>query len=337
MIRFFCGTARLMGFFFCLLLALLAYLSWGNGGMLVPLTPLPAPKGESPKQRTLLIPPKSNFQVIGQLLVQEKFLPHPFGFYVAVLLTGKYAALKAGEYEIAPNSTPLDWVLLFVSGKTLRRFVTIPEGFTVAQAAAVIANAPVLVGEVGPLPPEGSLFPDTYDYQRGEKRSQLLQRMKKAMDKKIAALWAKRDLAVPLTSLGEALILASLIEQETPQPSERVLVAGVFYNRLKLKMRLQSDPTVSYGLTLGKKSLERPLTFQDLKNPSPFNTYVIAGLPPTPIACPGEKSLYAALHPEKTQALYFVADGRGGHVFASTFAEHTKNVAQWRKIQKKRQ
>ena len=215
--------------------------------------------------------------------------------------------------------------------------LTIPEGLTVAQVLEIVQKEPILTGDVGPLPFEGSLLPETYEYQRGEKRESLIQRMKKAMEQTLGALWSTRDPHLFFKTPKEALIFASIVEKETPLDQERPLVAGVFLNRLKKKMKLQSDPTVSYGLTQGKSPLLRALTYADLKAPSPFNTYVIESLPPTPIACPGKKSLEATFHPQQTQALYFVADGKGGHIFANTFSEHTQNVRNWRKFKKKKQ
>jgi UPF0755 protein len=197
-----------------------------------------------------------------------------------------------------------------------------------------LAHAYGLDGTIAEIPPDGSLLPDTYHYSYGDKRSEILGRMTKAMDGALAELWAKRAADLPLTSPTEALILASIVEKETGVADERAHVASVFLNRLGKGMRLQSDPTIIYGLFGGEgKPADRPIYQSDLKKDTPYNTYMIKGLPPTPIANPGKDALEAVANPWKTQDLYFVADGTGGHVFAATLDEHNANVRRWRKLE----
>ena len=244
--------------------------------------------------------------------------------------------LKAGEYEFAAGVSALEAVRMLHSGRTLVRRLTIPEGLTVAAIVALVEAEEALSGEIKARPPEGALFPDTYHFSRGDDRQAILLRMQRSMTDTLANLWHRRASALPFARPEEALILASIIEKETAVPAERRRIAGVFINRLRRGMRLQSDPTVIYGLTLGQGALGRSLTRADWQRPSPFNTYVVEGLPPTPIASPGRAALEAVLDPEPTEALYFVADGAGGHVFATTLAEHNRNVARWLELRRSR-
>jgi len=193
---------------------------------------------------------------------------------------------------------------------------------------------PLLVGEIDEVPPEGSLLPETYLFSRDDSRQAVLARMREAMQQTLAELWPKRREGLPLATPEEAVTLASIVEKETGVAAERPLVAGVFINRLKKKIPLQSDPTVIYGITLGKTELDRPLSRKDLKTATPYNTYTIQGLPPGPIANPGRDALQAVMAPTETDYIYFVADGSGGHAFAKTLEEHNRNVAKWRKFQK---
>jgi len=208
------------------------------------------------------------------------------------------------------------------------------EGWTVREVFDVLQASPLLEGPLPPPPAEGTLLPETYFFVRGDSRGALVERMKGNMSETLARLWAKRDPKVALESPLQAVVLASIVEKETGLKDERARVAAVFHNRLKKGMSLQSDPTVIFAVTLGKAPLGRDLTYADLKLDSPYNTYVIVGLPPSPIANPGEAALTAVLHPKATKELYFVADGTGGHAFAETMDGHLKNVAKWRKLQK---
>jgi len=199
---------------------------------------------------------------------------------------------------------------------------------------AILSKTEGLVGTVVAPIKEGELLPETYYFSFGDNRNALAKRMLDGMENALITLWAGRSPNLPLANIEEALVLASIVEKETGHAAERARVAGVFINRLRLKMRLQSDPTVSYGLTQGREDLGRALTRNDLKTPSPYNTYIINGLPPGPIANPGRAALEAVLHPADTDELYFVADGSGGHAFARNLVEHNRNVAKWRKFQK---
>ena len=233
--------------------------------------------------------------------------------------------IKWGHFNLKPDMTVWGVAQLLTKRRETFR-MTFPEGLTVQQMIKMIKEKKELAGDVTTFPQEGSLFPSTYHCKENDSRDRLILRMKDQMDKKLSYYWKKRDKNLPYESMTQALTMASIIEKETAVKSERALVARVFINRLALGMPLQADPTVIYGLTLGLEKLGRQLTRADWKNDSVFNTYKIEGLPPTPIACPGESSIQAALHPEKTDALYFVADGKGGHVFAKDLKKHNKNV-----------
>jgi UPF0755 protein len=222
---------------------------------------------------------------------------------------------------------------LLVSGRVVMRRLTAPEGLTVGEIFSLVIQADGLTGDMPPLPSEGTLLPQTYHFAYGDERRAIVERMTKAMSETLAELWAKRRPDLPYRGPNEAVVMASIVEKETAVAEERPLVAGVFVNRLRRGMRLQSDPTVAYGLDPGRGDLDRALTRDDLDRPSAWNTYRIDGLPPTPIASPGRASLEAALQPKPSAYLYFVADGNGGHVFAETLDEHNRNVARWRKLQ----
>jgi UPF0755 protein len=223
-------------------------------------------------------------------------------------------------------------VALLRSGRVLLHPIAVPEGLTVQEVFALLAGNEVLSGDLPPLPPEGTLLPETYMTPRGESRAEVVERMRAAMHVALDELWAKRRPDLGLRSPEEALVLASIIEKETAVPKEYRLVSAVFHNRLERGMKLQTDPTVIYGLTGGKGPLGRELTRADLEAAHPYNTYVIDGLPPGPIAIPGRGALAAALDPAPVGYLYFVADGDGGHAFAETLAEHNRNVTRWRQI-----
>ncbi|MBX5144299.1 endolytic transglycosylase MltG [Rhizobium lentis] len=244
-------------------------------------------------------------------------------------------SLKAGEYEIKARASMSDIMELLKSGKSILYSVSFPEGLTVRQMFDRLLQDPVLEGDLpAALPAEGSLRPDTYKFSRGTKRAEIIEQMAAAQQKLVDQIWDKRDSTLPLRSKEEFVTLASIVEKETGVPDERAHVASVFLNRLGKGMRLQSDPTIIYGLFGGEgKPADRPIYQSDLKRDTPYNTYVIKGLPPTPIANPGKDALEAVANPWKTQDLYFVADGTGGHVFAATLEEHNANVKRWRKLE----
>lgn len=258
-------------------------------------------------------------------------------FRIGARYRGDETALKFGEYEI-PAAASMEEVLdIVVSGKSIQYKVTVAEGLTSWEIVELLREEQVLTGEIEDIPAEGTLAPDTYFVARGSSRTELLQRMRDAQEQILASAWADRDPDTPLRSPEEALTLASIIEKETGIAAERPLVGGVFVNRLNLRMRLQSDPTIIYGITEGEGTLDRPIMRADIAKPTAYNTYVIDRLPPGPIANPGREAITAALNPEETRAIYFVADGSGGHAFAETLREHQRNVAAWRKIEREGQ
>jgi UPF0755 protein len=257
-------------------------------------------------------------------------------FAFAAGATRARGRLKPGEYQFKKAMSMREVMGLIVSGKIITYKVTIPEGWTTAQALDRLRENEVLTGDITLDPAEGHLMPDTYIFQRGETRDNVVKAMMQSSEKLMDELWPQRATDAPVKTPAEALTLASIIEKETAVPDERARVASVFANRLRQGMRLQSDPTIIYGITGGKSKLERPLTRQDIAQATPYNTYQVNGLPPGPIANPGRASITAALAPAKTNDLYFVADGSGGHVFAATLAEHRVNVRKWRELEKQR-
>ncbi len=257
-------------------------------------------------------------------------------FKWGVRLLGVSHQLKAGEYAIPPTMSMRGVMEHLRAGKILLRSVTIPEGLTVAEVIDLLGAADGLVGEIVEIPPEGSLLPETYKYTRGDDRHDVVRRMQASMTETVDFLWQRRKPGLPLKSVDEAIVLASIIEKETAIPEERSTIAGVFVNRLKRGMRLQSDPTVVYALSSGSGSIGRALTFSDLEFESPFNTYRVGGLPPGPITNPGRASIAAALQPAETSAYYFVADGTGGHVFSNSLTEHRQKVRHWRSLKRQR-
>jgi len=254
-------------------------------------------------------------------------------FALLVKAQGAESSLIAGEYRFDAGISLSDVIGALRQGAITVYRVTIPEGLTSAEVIARLRTEDVLSGSVDAVPPEGTLLPDTYQVHRGDTRQSVVDRMQESMAETLDRLWPERADDLPLIGKEEAVILASIVEKETGVASERARVAGVFINRLKAGMRLQTDPTVIYALTEGAGPLGRPLTRKDLEVASPYNTYIVAGLPPGPIANPGEAAIAAALNPETHGYYYFVADGSGGHAFSKTLAEHNRNVARWRQVQ----
>jgi UPF0755 protein len=290
--------------------------------------------GPASKTTTVILERGSGVRQIANALDEAGAISSAGLFTVMAQLTGATSELKAGEYEIAPHASMASVLADIRAGKVVRHLVTIPEGWTSGMALEAVMASPVLTGTAAE-PPEGSLLPDTYQVQRGDARAEVLQRMMTARDKLLAELWAKRQPDLPLATPEEAVTLASIVEKETGVPAERPRVAAVFVNRLRAGMALQSDPTIIYGISKGRP-LGRGILASELAAATPYNTYVVVGLPPTPIANPGRESLAAVMNPPKTEELYFVADGTGGHVFAKTYEEHEKNVAKWRKLERER-
>ena len=241
--------------------------------------------------------------------------------------------LKAGEYEFPPQASIEQVLSIITSGRVKTYKLTVPEGWTTQMAVARVTENDVLTGEVTAMPVEGAIMPETYLFPRGRTRQKILDEMQAAQTKMLDELWSARAVSDTVKTKEQAVTLASIVEKETAIPEERPLIASVFHNRLKQGMRLQSDPTIIYGLVGGKGKLDRGLTKDDLASDTAYNTYRIDGLPPGPIANPGRASLEAVLNPPDTGYLYFVADGSGGHAFAKTLDEHNTNVAKWRAIE----
>lgn len=284
--------------------------------------------------QTLIIARGSSVQDIAAQFHAANLVAHPLQFRAAArLLTGNH--LQAGEYQIEPEQSLADMLAMLHDGRAVIRRQVIVEGLTSQTIVNDLNANPALSGTIDATPPEGTLLPETYHYSYGDKRSDLIMRMTKAAQDIIQAEWDRRDPSLPITTPQQVIIMASLIEKETgKKPEERARVAGVFYNRMRLGMRLQTDPTVIYALTGGKADLGRELTRDDLTFASPYNTYVSDGLPPGPICNPGRAALLAALHPETHDYLYFVADGTGGHAFARDLPEHNRNVARWYELRR---
>lgn len=259
-------------------------------------------------------------------------------FALGTRMHGNDASLKAGEYEIPANASMQDIMELFKSGRSVLYSLTVPEGYTVDQTFERIANHDILVGEMpADKPTEGMMIADTMRFTRGTTRKDIIKKMIADQQRLVESIWQRRADNLPVENINEFVTLASIVEKETAIADERSRVAAVFINRLKRGMRLQSDPTIIYGLFGGKgKPSDRPIYKSDIEKPTPYNTYTIDGLPPTPIANPGRASLEAVANPSRTADLYFVADGTGGHAFASTLKEHNENVARWRRIEKQR-
>ena len=289
--------------------------------------------GPLPQDRVVNIPHGSGMRDIADVLTQQGVIDQPWVFIGSVLVLKAREDLKAGEYQFKAHASLRDVVATMVEGRVVAHQVSIPEGLTSQQVVARLTEDDVLTGTIKEVPREGSLLPDTYNFTRGVTRDQMIQRMQQAQQRLVREIWDHRSPDLPLKTPDQLVILASLIEKETGKPEERSRVAAVFLNRLKQKMRLQSDPTIIYGLVGGKGTLGRPITKSEIDQPTPYNTYQIDGLPPGPISNPGRASLEAAANPARTRELYFVADGTGGHVFAENYEQHQKNVARLRLIE----
>jgi len=293
--------------------------------------------GPLDKTKTVVIPRGAGPATMTKVLQEEGVIDHAKLFRVALVIDPSPKPIKAGEYEIPAHVSMQALVDLLQSGKVVQRRLTVPEGTTTAEVIELVRKTEALTGDITLDLKEGDLLPETYFYSRDDTRDGLLMRMKEAMEKTLDEAWRKRSPGLPLANRREALVLASMIEKETAIPAERAKVAAVFINRLRRRMRLESDPTVIYALTGGKGSFNRELTRADLQSTSPYNTYMVVGLPPGPICNPGRASIVAATTPARERLLYFVADGQGGHAFAMTMLEHNRNVERWRQIQRERQ
>jgi UPF0755 protein len=289
--------------------------------------------GPLPADRIVNIPRGSGMRDIADILSREDVIDQSWLFIGGVLVLKAREDLKAGEYEFKAHSSMRDVVATIVEGKVVAHQVSLAEGLTSQQMVARLLQDDILAGDIKEIPREGSLLPDTYNFARGISREQMIQRMQQAQQRLLREVWDHRSPDLPVKTPEQLVVLASLVEKETAKPDERSRVAAVFVNRLKQKMRLQSDPTIIYGLVGGKGTLGRPIMKSEIEQPTPYNTYVIDGLPPGPIANPGRASLEAAANPARTRELYFVADGTGGHVFAETYEQHQRNVTRLRSIE----
>ncbi|MCK0195421.1 endolytic transglycosylase MltG [Ancylobacter sp. 6x-1] len=306
----------------------------GGGAFWVVKSSFDSP-GPLPADTNVVIPNQSGVMDIAELLEQKGVISDRYIFVAGAFGERATGKLKAGEYAFAKAATPQQVLDTIVSGKVVEYDVTIPEGLTSDQIVERLNESPVLTGTVRQPPREGSLLPETYKVTRGTTREELLKRMAREQQRALKEIWDARSPNLPLKSPDELVVLASIVEKETGIASERPQVAAVFVNRLTKKMRLQSDPTIIYGIVRGKGKLDRPITKADILAPTPFNTYAIDGLPPGPIGNPGKASLEAVANPAPIKAVYFVADGSGGHVFAESLNEHNKNVAKWRQLEQK--
>ncbi len=283
---------------------------------------------------TVVIHSGSGLSAISRELEGAGVIAHARLFELEARRSGQARALKPGEYQFPAAVSIAATLDKIVRHDVVARFVTVPEGLVTANIARILLDAPGLIGDVPADIDDGDLLPETYRYEWGDTRASIVARMRAARDQALQELWEKRAPDLPVSSAQEAVILASIVEKETGVASERPRVAAVFINRLKRGMKLQSDPTVIYGIAPEAGDLNRPITRADLEAANAFNTYIVTGLPPSPICHPGRAALAAVLNPHQSDELYFVADGTGGHAFAATLAEHNKNVARWRKLER---
>ena len=307
----------------------------GAGGVYVYGKKMMESPGPLAEDKTVNIPPRSKTREIAETLQREGVIDvNPWLFMGAALALKASSELKPGEYAFQKNASLRDVIGTIVEGKVVQHAVTIPEGLTSEQIVARLTDNEIFAGSVREMPREGSLLPETYKFPRGTTREQVLQRMQQTQKRVLAEIWERRNPDVPVKSPEQLATLASIIEKETGRADERSRVAAVFANRLRQKIKLQSDPTIIYGLVGGRGTLGRPIKRSEIAQPSPYNTYVIEGLPPGPIANPGRASLEAAANPARTRDLFFVADGTGGHTFTETYDAHQKNVAKLRAMEK---
>lgn len=276
---------------------------------------------------------KGGARTVADALQREGVISQPTLFLAGVYVSGANDDVKAGEYMFRRGASLREVMETLVSGRTVLHNFTVPEGLTSEQIVARLREADLLTGEIASVPPEGALLPETYKVSRGASRQQVLDRMRQDGKRVLAEVWSRRAADLPLKTSEDMVTLASIVEKETGRADERTRVAGVFINRLQKGMRLQSDPTIVYGIVGGKGTLGRPLSRADITTSTPYNTYTINGLPPGPIANPGRAALEAVANPSRTRDLYFVADGTGGHTFSETLDQHNRGVSRLRQIE----
>jgi len=290
--------------------------------------------GPLQEEKVVNIPSRAGMTDIADVLQREGVIDNNrWAFIGAVFALKARSELKPGEYAFKEHASLRDVIGTIVEGKVVQHSVTIPEGLTSEQIVARLSDNDIFSGTVREIPREGTLLPETYKFPRGTAREQVVQRMQAAQRRVVAEIWERRSADLPLKSPEQLVTLASIVEKETGRADERSRVAAVFVNRLKQKIKLQSDPTIIYGLVGGKGTLGRPIKRSEITQPSPYNTYVIDGLPPGPISNPGRASLEAAANPARTKELYFVADGTGGHSFSESYDQHQKNVGKLRALE----
>ncbi|WP_425994341.1 endolytic transglycosylase MltG [Afipia sp. DC4300-2b1] len=295
-------------------------------------------KGPLTEDKVVNIPPRAGMTDIGDILQRAGVITADrWTFIGSVLAMNARSGLKSGEYLFQKNASLRDVINTIVEGKVVQHAITIPEGLTSEQIVARLQDNDIFSGSLKEQPREGTLLPDTYNFPRGTPRDQVIHRMQQAQKKVLAEVWARRNPDIPVRSPEQLVTLASIVEKETGRADERSRVAAVFTNRLRQRIKLQSDPTIIYGLVGGKGTLGRPIKRSEITQPSPYNTYVIEGLPPGPIANPGRASLEATANPARTRDLFFVADGTGGHSFTETYDQHQKGVAKLRAMERQQQ
>ena len=294
--------------------------------------------GPLQEDKVVNIPARAGMTDIADTLQREGVIDsNRWAFIGAVIALKARSELKPGEYSFQKNASLRDVIGTIVDGKVVQHAVTIPEGLTSEQIVDRLSDNDIFIGSVREIPREGTLLPETYKFPRGTPRDQVIARMQQSQKRVLAEIWERRNPDIPVKTPEQLVTLASIIEKETGKADERSRVAAVYVNRLRQKMKMQSDPTIIYGLVGGKGTLGRPIKRSEITQPSPYNTYVIDGLPPGPIANPGRASLEAAANPARTRDLFFVADGTGGHAFTETYDQHQKNVAKLRAMEKQTQ
>jgi UPF0755 protein len=294
----------------------------------------PGPKARQGAATTVILRRGGGVSEMAASLSRAGVVRAPQLFVAAAELTGASRRLKAGEYSFRSGASLAEVLRKIRTGDIVHHRITIPEGVPSVQVAAILNGSDVLTGEI-PVPPEGSVLPETYEVVRGDARAAVLQKMMDARDRVLAQLWSQRKPGLPFSTPEQAVTLASIVEKETALPSERPRVAAVYVNRLRINMKLQADPTVIYGIT-GGAPLGRGIRASELSAATPYNTYANFGLPPGPIGNPGRAALAAVVDPPDTDELYFVADGTGGHRFSHSYGDQAKNVANWRTVEKER-
>lgn len=292
--------------------------------------------GPLEQDRAVFIPRGSTSDQIGDTLERNGVISSSLLFVGAVQLYGARGDLKWGEYLFPKRVSMAEAMAIIIEGKAIEYRITVPEGLTSEQIVGRLRDNDILVGDIARIPREGSLMPDTYKFTRGTSRQQIIDQMAALQARAVQTIWARRQQDLPIRSIEEMVILASIVEKETGRADERPRVAGVFVNRLNRRMRLQSDPTIVYGLVGGRGTLGRGIQQAEIQRLTPYNTYQIDGLPPTPIANPGRAAMEAVVNPVRSRDVYFVADGTGGHAFAETLEQHNRNVANWRRIERER-